>query len=123
MTAFAHLPSADGVWTHLRLAPEALGEGAAAVDNATIVVAGGQIAWVGASSALPAEHSRAPRHDGGGALVTPGLIDCHTHLVYGGQRAHEFALRLAGASYEEVARAGGGIVSSVRATQIGRAHV
>ena len=52
-----------------------------------------------------------------GALVTPGLIDCHTHLVYGGQRANEFAMRLAGASYEELARAGGGILSTVRATR------
>jgi imidazolonepropionase len=56
-------------------------------------------------------------HDGGDALVTPGLVDCHTHLVYGGQRANEFAMRLAGATYEEVAKAGGGIVSSVRATR------
>ncbi len=52
-----------------------------------------------------------------GALVTPGLIDCHTHLVFGGNRAHEFDLRLNGASYEEIARAGGGIVSTVKATR------
>ena len=73
--------------------------------------------WVGERSALPAAHAQGPQHAGHGALVTPGLIDCHTHLVYGGQRANEFAMRLAGASYEEVARAGGGIVSSVRATR------
>ena len=80
--------------------------------------------WSAAQSAgsasarrCPREFATLPAHDGGGALVTPGLVDCHTHLVYGGQRANEFALRLAGASYEEVAKAGGGIVSSVRATR------
>ncbi|MDP3521088.1 MAG: imidazolonepropionase [Hydrogenophaga sp.] len=117
MSDFNTLPNADGVWTNLRLAPEALGEGSAAVEDAALVVAGGQMAWVGTHSALPAQHTRAPQHDGRNALVTPGLIDCHTHLVYGGQRANEFAMRLAGATYEEVARAGGGIVSSVRATR------
>lgn len=110
-------PSADGVWTDLRLAPEALGPDSAAIAQAAIVVNAGQIAWVGQQAELPAEHAQKPRHDGHGALVTPGLIDCHTHLVYGGQRANEFAMRLAGASYEELARAGGGIVSSVRATR------
>ncbi|NMM87697.1 imidazolonepropionase [Rhodococcus sp. SRB_17] len=119
MTPASHLPaSADGVWTGLRLAPGAaptapLEAGA----QAAIVVDRGLIEWVGAAADLPAEHAHLPRHDGGGALATPGLVDCHTHLVYGGQRAHEFALRLAGASYEEVAQAGGGIVSSVRATR------
>lgn len=104
------LPSADGLWTGLRLAadPDA---------QAAIVVAQGAIRWVGARSALPAEFAGLAPHDGGGALVTPGLVDCHTHLVYGGQRANEFAMRLAGATYEEVAKAGGGIVSSVRATR------
>lgn len=108
-------PSADGLWTGLRLAP-----GAAPgieSDDAAIVVAQGTIRWVGARAALPAEYAALPVHDGGGALATPGLVDCHTHLVYGGQRANEFAMRLAGASYEEVAKAGGGIVSSVRATR------
>ena len=60
---------------------------------------------------------RGTQHDCAGRWITPGLIDCHTHLVYGGDRAHEFELRLAGASYEEVARAGGGIVSTVKATR------
>jgi len=108
-------PSADGLWTGLRLAP-----GAAPgieSDDAALVVVQGTIRWVGARDALPAEYAALPVHDGGGALATPGLVDCHTHLVYGGQRANEFAMRLAGASYEEVAKAGGGIVSSVRATR------
>jgi imidazolonepropionase len=113
----ADLPSADGVWHPLHLAPEALGAGLPAVPDAAIVVAQGLIAWVGAHADLPDAYLQLPRHDGRGALVTPGLVDCHTHLVYGGQRANEFAMRLAGASYEEVARAGGGIVSSVKATR------
>ncbi|WP_225781962.1 imidazolonepropionase [Xenophilus sp. Marseille-Q4582] len=108
MPSFDTLPSADGLWTDLR---DRDGQPFA------IAVVDGQIAWTGAPDAVPAAHAAAPRHAGGGALVTPGLVDCHTHLVYGGQRANEFAMRLAGASYEEVARAGGGIVSSVRATR------
>ncbi|EGI75793.1 imidazolonepropionase [Hylemonella gracilis] len=111
------LPSADGVWTNLTLAPEACAPGSAALPDAALVVTEGHIAWLGPHTNLPAEYATLPRHDSQGALVTPGLVDCHTHLVYGGQRANEFALRLAGASYEDVARAGGGIVSSVRATR------
>jgi imidazolonepropionase len=117
MNLFNTLPSADGVWTHLHLAPEALGEGAPAVPDAAIVVEHGRLAWLGAQADLPQAYGAHTRHDGQGALVTPGLVDCHTHLVYGGQRANEFAMRLAGASYEAIARAGGGIVSSVRATR------
>lgn len=118
MKALNELPSADGLWTGLRLAAGAapdvlLPEG----TDAAIAVVEGRIAWIGDSRAVPAEFAASQRHDGRGALVTPGLIDCHTHLVYGGQRANEFAMRLAGASYEEVAKAGGGIVSSVRATR------
>ena len=110
-------PSAEGVWHHLHLAPEALGAGAPGVADAAIVVERGAIAWVGAHANLPAAYRQLPTHEGHGAWVTPGLVDCHTHLVYGGQRANEFAMRLAGASYEEVARAGGGIVSTVQATR------
>ncbi|MDM0014361.1 imidazolonepropionase [Variovorax sp. J22P168] len=113
----ANLASADGVWDHLRLAPGALADDRAIEGEAAIVVADGHVRWVGDRTALPADCAALPRFDGGGALVTPGLVDCHTHLVYGGQRANEFALRLAGASYEEIAQAGGGIVSSVRATR------
>ena len=111
------LPSADGVWNNLHFAPEALGVGATALPDAAIVVDQGSIVWAGPRSALPDTYRSWPKHDGLGAMVTPGLIDCHTHLVYGGQRSNEFAMRLAGASYEEVARAGGGIVSSVKATR------
>ena len=110
-------PSADGLWHHLHLAPEALGAGAPGVADAAIVVERGAIAWVGAQANLPDAYRQLPTHEGHGACVTPGLVDCHTHLVYGGQRANEFAMRLAGASYEEVARAGGGIVSTVQATR------
>ena len=111
-------PSADGVWTPVRLAPgSAPGAALDAQAPAAIVVQHGVIQWVGLASAVPAEWTQLPVHDGRNALVTAGLVDCHTHLVYGGQRANEFAMRLAGASYEEVARAGGGIASSVNATR------
>jgi len=110
LPTFDTLAAADGLWTGLRLATDPNVESA-------IVVAQGHVDWVGPRSALPLALHALPQHHGGDALVTPGLVDCHTHLVYGGQRAHEFALRLAGASYEEVAKAGGGIVSTVRATR------
>jgi len=87
------------------------------IGEGAIVVEGDWISWVGEAEALPAEYKEAPRRDLGGALVTPALIDCHTHLVFGGDRAAEFELRLKGATYEEIARAGGGIVSSVEATR------
>ncbi len=111
--------SADGLWHHLRLVPElaVLDQPLADGDAACIVVQDGAVQWTGPESSVPAAYARLPRHDGRGALVTPGLVDCHTHLVYGGQRANEFAMRLAGATYEEVAQAGGGIVSSVKATR------
>ena len=112
--------NADGVWHNLK---PALGLWAADVavpegQPACVVVQQGQMAWVGPEAQLPAAYQALPRHDARGALATPGLVDCHTHLVYGGQRANEFAMRLAGATYEEVAKAGGGIVSSVKATRV-----
>jgi imidazolonepropionase len=111
--------SADGVWHHLSLAAGSLAgdPGDAGRPDAAIVVERGHIAWIGNRARLPEEHAALPRFDGGGALVTPGLIDCHTHLVYGGHRAGELAMRLAGASYEAIARAGGGILSTVCATR------
>lgn len=108
---------ADGLWTRLRLAPGAAAPDTPALEDAAILVEGGRIAYVGSRDALPPMAQGTPTYDGGNALVTPGLIDCHTHLVYGGHRANEFAMRLQGASYEDVARAGGGIVSSVKATR------
>ncbi|MET1117273.1 MAG: imidazolonepropionase [Comamonas sp.] len=116
---FAARPSADGCWQPVTLAAELcapdmrVGTG----ESACIVVDQGRIAWVGPAGALPAGHAHLPQQDGQGRLATPGLVDCHTHLVYGGQRAQEFALRIAGASYEDIARAGGGIVSTVAATR------
>lgn len=107
--------SADGVWHRCHLLPDA--DPDRAVRDGALVVEQGRIAWLGPEAELPADYRGLPRHDAGGAWITPGLVDCHTHLVYGGQRADEFAMRLAGASYEEIARAGGGIVSSVRATR------
>ncbi len=82
-----------------------------------IAIDGGRIAWVGEDSAIPAAYLRAARHDLGGRAVTPGLIDCHTHVVFGGDRAREFEMRLEGASYQQIAQAGGGILSTVRATR------
>ena len=82
-----------------------------------VAMAAGRILWAGAEADLPADLARAPAEDVGGRLVTPALIDCHTHLIHGGDRAAEFEMRLNGASYEEVARAGGGILSTVRATR------
>lgn len=87
------------------------------VNNAAIAVKNGVIDWIGAQSDVPAIYAGLPHISLGGRLVTPGLIDCHTHIVHGGDRAVEFEMRLNGASYEEVARAGGGIVSTVNATR------
>ncbi|WP_434481376.1 imidazolonepropionase [Lutimaribacter degradans] len=87
------------------------------VENAAIVIEDDKISWVGAAADLPPEFTSLERKDLAGRVVTPGLIDCHTHIVHGGNRAREFEMRLNGASYEEVARAGGGIVSTVSATR------
>ena len=112
-------PSADGVWTGLRPVAELTVADlpVPAGELACVVVQGGMVRWVGPQAQLPVSFHALPRFDARGALATPGLVDCHTHLVYGGQRANEFAMRLAGATYEEVAKAGGGIVSSVKATR------
>ena len=89
------------------------------IEPGALAIEGGQIRWIGTTADLPgsADALATTVQSLHGALVTPGLIDCHTHLVFGGDRAHEFALRLNGASYEEIARAGGGIASSVGATR------
>src|SRR4051794_3803766 len=83
------------------------------IENGAVVVEGARIGWVGPAAQAPAGE----RRNGGGRLLTPGLIDCHTHLVYGGSRAGEFEMRLNGASYAEIAKAGGGIVSTLKATR------
>lgn len=108
----------DRLWHNARIAtmagapPDRIG----LVERGVVGSSDGRIAVVADASALEA-FDCADRIDCGGRLITPGLIDCHTHLVYGGNRAAEFEQRLAGASYEEIARAGGGIASTVRATR------
>ncbi|WP_341502279.1 imidazolonepropionase [Gallaecimonas sp. GXIMD4217] len=87
------------------------------IQDAALAVRDGRIAWLGSKAELPALDPLLPVVDGKGGWLLPGLIDCHTHLVYGGSRAREFAMRLEGASYEDIARAGGGIMSTVRATR------
>ncbi|MBK8157389.1 MAG: imidazolonepropionase [Rhodospirillaceae bacterium] len=87
-----------------------------AIDDAAVAIADGRIAWIGKRADLPAGDAKETVKLGG-RWVTPGLIDCHTHLVYGGDRAAEFELRLKGATYEEIAKAGGGIASTVKATR------
>lgn len=107
----------DRVWLNAHLAtmdgpPEApLG----VIEDGAVAAKGGRIAWLGRRTELPAQ--AAETVDCAGAWILPGLIDCHTHLVFGGDRAGEFEQRLAGATYEQIARAGGGIFSSVRATR------
>lgn len=93
------------------------GAGYGLIEDAAIAVEDGRIAWVGERAALPQDFAGCEQVDLCGALVTPALVDCHTHLVFGGERSREFALRLEGASYEEIARAGGGIRSTVAATR------
>ncbi len=109
----------DRIWTDGRLATMRGPAGYGAIENAAIACMEGRIAWVGPMAKLPDEPGRLAREVTAldGRWVTPGLIDCHTHLVYGGDRAKEFELRQQGASYEELARAGGGILSTVTATR------
>ena len=95
------------------------GDAYGAILDGAVAVTDGKIAWVGPRSELPAPQigPETVEQDAGGTWVTPGLIDCHTHLVFAGDRADEFEARLLGTSYEEIARAGGGIRSTVRATR------
>ncbi|WP_417561071.1 imidazolonepropionase [Marinomonas sp.] len=86
------------------------------IENAAIGVVGGRIVWIGEAQDLP-DHETQSEHDLDGGWITPGLIDCHTHLVFGGNRAGEFEQRLNGVSYQEIAKQGGGIASSVKATR------
>lgn len=111
--------STISLWRNARLATLAGDTPWGLLDKGALVVEGEHIVWAGPDDHIPAEHLRraSAEHHLAGALVTPGLVDCHTHLVYGGQRAHEFEQRLLGASYEDIARAGGGIRSTVAATR------
>ncbi|AZP13667.1 imidazolonepropionase [Undibacterium parvum] len=105
----------DSLWTNLHLAT--MQEGYGEIRDAAIAVKDGKIAWLGARDALPLNYQADQQHDGDGAWMTPGLIDCHSHIVYAGNRSDEFEARLNGVSYEEIARQGGGILSTVRATR------
>jgi imidazolonepropionase len=108
----------DRVWHNARLltlAPDRAGLGA--VEDGVLACAGERIVFAGAAADAPPVLQATERTDCGGRWVTPGLIDCHTHLVHAGDRAGEFERRLAGATYAEIARAGGGILSTVRATR------
>jgi imidazolonepropionase len=110
-------PACDTLWRNACLATldPALPD-LGLIERGAIAARDGRIVYAGPEADLPFSLDAAERViDCGGRLITPGLIDCHTHLVHAGDRAHEFEMRLAGATYEEVARAGGGIVSSVRA--------
>ncbi|MEH2515794.1 imidazolonepropionase [Bradyrhizobium sp. AZCC 1610] len=108
----------DRIWLNARLATvRADLPGLGVIEDGLIAARDGRIAFAGSRSNFPSDADAAERIDCAGRWITPGLIDCHTHLVFGGNRAHEFELRLQGASYEEIARAGGGIVSTVAATR------
>jgi imidazolonepropionase len=111
-------PTCDKLWTRARLATMSprIAAPYGAIEDGVVAARGGRIVYAGPRSEAPS-FSAAETIDCGERWITPGLIDCHTHLVYGGDRAHEFELRLQGASYEEIARAGGGILSSVKATR------
>ena len=105
----------DVLFTNVHLATMAGGYGE--IRDAAIAVKDGRIAWLGPRGALPADARAAATHDGEGCWLTPGLIDCHTHIVHAGNRSDEFEARLNGATYEDISRAGGGIMSTVRATR------
>ena len=107
----------DSLLTDVNVATMRRGAGPyGAIENAAIAIKDGSIAWIGPRSQMPGSSAKESRSLGG-RWATPALIDCHTHLVFGGNRAAEHELRLQGASYEEIARAGGGILSTVTATR------
>jgi imidazolonepropionase len=109
----------DSLWVNIHLATMTQTGPYGMVEDGALALCEGKIDWIGKRNELPADQeSRAAKvYDAGGGWVTPGLVDCHTHLVYGGSRAHEFEMRLQGATYEEIARQGGGIRSTVSATR------
>ena len=109
----------DALWLNVHLATMVPGarDGYGELRDGAIAVRDGRIAWIGARGALPRGIAAVAEHDAGGQWLTPGLIDCHTHIVYAGNRSDEFEARLNGVPYEEIARRGGGILSTVRATR------
>ncbi len=107
----------DHIYIDATLATLADARGWGMIENGAIAISGDRIVYAGPSDAIPAQYAHCESSALKGRLITPGLIDCHTHLVYAGSRAREFELRLEGASYEEIARAGGGIFSTVEATR------
>jgi imidazolonepropionase len=107
----------DVLYTNVHLATMADDEGYGEIRDAAIAVKDGRIAWLGPQADMPQGAQAVMVHDGGGSWLTPGLIDCHTHIVHAGNRSDEFEARLNGATYEDIARAGGGIMSTVRATR------
>ncbi len=109
----------DAVFRDFRLAtldPTIQSDAYGCMDDAALAVCDGRIVWRGAAASLPSDWNDVPQHRGDGRWLTPGLIDCHTHLVWAGDRAREFEQRLQGASYAQIAAAGGGIKATVRAT-------
>jgi imidazolonepropionase len=118
IAGFLVMSVADHVWHRCQLATlSPLREGVGIIDDGLIAAKDGIIVYAGPRTDAPTALGTAWWTDCEGRWITPGLVDCHTHLVYGGNRAEEFELRLAGASYKEIARRGGGIVSTVRATR------
>lgn len=107
----------DALWLDVHLLPLAPADPAATVRDGALAVRDGRIAWLGPRTALPEGATAASTHAGGGAWLLPGFIDCHTHVVHAGQRSEEFELRMQGQSYEAIARRGGGILNTVRATR------
>lgn len=109
----------DSLWINAHLATMTTSGPYGMIENGALAVSGQKITWIGDRHAIPAalESHAAEVYDAEGGWITPGLIDCHTHLIYGGSRAREFELRLQGATYEEIARQGGGIRSTVAATR------
>ena len=118
MSARSNNIPANAVLTGCKIATlESSGKPYGLLENAALAVSDGKILDVGEAQVVEAAHHNLPKIDLEGRLITPGLIDCHTHVVFGGDRAREFEMRLEGASYEEIAREGGGIVSTVKATR------
>jgi imidazolonepropionase len=108
----------DRLWRNASIATMTVGGAPfGLIADGAVAARGGRIAWVGPAAALPRNLAAAETIDLGGRLVTPGLIDCHTHLVFAGDRSREFELRLEGASYEDIARNGGGIAATVQLTR------